>query len=76
MVGCDGGRLQIWERSGAAIEAEEADVAADGRRGKHWREDKIGLLQTMDSKVSASDPCPDIPESFVDPTRIVKLVRN
>jgi len=76
MVGCDGGRLQILERSGAAVEAEEADVAAEGRRGKHWREDKIGLLQTMTSTVGASDPCPEIPEGFVDPTRIVKLARE
>ena len=76
VVGCDGGRLQILERSGAKVEAEEADATAEGRRGKHWREDKIGLLQTMKSDVSASDPCPEIPESFVDPTRILKLARE
>jgi hypothetical protein len=76
VVGCDGGRLQILERSGAKIEAEEANAAADGRRGKHWREDKICLLQTMKSTVSASDPCPEIPESFIDPTRILKLARE
>jgi hypothetical protein len=76
MVGCDGGRLQIWERSGAAVEAEEANAAEEGQRGQHWREDKIGLLQTMKSTVSASDPCPEIPESFVDPTRILKLARE
>lgn len=76
MVGCDGGRLQILERSGAAVEAEEAAAAAEGRRGKHWREDKIGVLQTMKSEVFASDPCPEIPENFVDPTRIVKLARE
>ncbi len=75
VVGCDGGRLQILERSGVRVEAEEADAAAEGRRGKHWREDKIGLLQTMKSTVSASDPSPEIPECFVDPTRILKLTR-
>jgi hypothetical protein len=76
VVGCDGGRLQILERTGTAVEAEEADDAEDGRRGKHWREDKIAVLQTMKSTVSASDPCPEIPECFVDPTRIVKLARE
>ena len=76
VVGCDGGRLQILERSGTPIEAEEASTAEDGRRGKHWREDKIGLLQTMQSAVAESDPCPEIPESFVDPTRILKLARE
>jgi hypothetical protein len=77
VVGCDGGRLQILERTGAAVEAEEADVAEEKeRRGKHWREDKIGVVQTMKSTVSASDPCPDIPGGFIDPTRILKLARE
>jgi hypothetical protein len=76
MVGCDGGRLQILDRTGAPIEAEEASDAEDGRRGHHGREDKIGLLQTMTSAVSARDPCPEIPEAFVDPTRILKLARE
>ena len=76
VVGCDGGRLQILDRSGVQVEAEEASDAADGNRGKHWREDKIGVLQTMKSEVSASDPCPEIPECFVDPTRILKLARE
>jgi hypothetical protein len=77
VVGCDGGRLQILERTGTAVEAEEADVAEEKeRRGKHWREDKIAVLQPMKSTVSASDPCPEIPECFVDPTRIVKLARE
>jgi hypothetical protein len=76
VVGCDGGRLQILERTGVPVEAEEAPDVEDGRRGKHWREDKIGLLQTMHSAVAACDPCPEIPESFVDPTRILKLARE
>jgi hypothetical protein len=76
VVGCDGGRLQILERTGATVEAEEADAADEARRGNHWREDKIGVLQTMQSTVSARDPCPEIPECFVDPTRILKLARE
>ena len=42
----------------------------------HWREDKIGLLMTMTSEESAADPCPTIPESFVNPLRILKLARE
>jgi hypothetical protein len=76
VVGCDGGRLQIWDRGGAKIEAEEAGDAEDGSTSKRWRENKIGLLMSMKSEVSASDPCPDIPESFVDPMRITKLARQ
>lgn len=75
VVGCDGGRLQILQRRGDEVEAEEA-AAEEGRRGKHWREDKIGLLMTMHSEESATDPCPEIPEHFVDPTRILKLARE
>jgi hypothetical protein len=42
----------------------------------HWREDKVGLLLTMTSGVSASDPCPTIPASFLDVVRIPKLARQ
>ena len=77
VVGCDGGRLQILERGrGATVEAEPASDAEDGSKSQHWREDKIGLLMTMDSEVAASDPCPEIPEHFVDLTRILKLARE
>jgi hypothetical protein len=76
VVGVDGGRLQILERGGGKVDAEPAADAEDGRAGQHWREDKIGLLMTMESTASASDPCPEIPEHFVDPTRILKLARE
>ena len=55
--------------------ADEQDEEEEPRHG-HWREDKIGVLMTMTSEVSATDPCPEIPEHFVDPTRILKLVRQ
>ncbi len=45
-------------------------------RSGHWREDKIGLLMTMTSEESAVDPCPTIPETFVNPLRILKLARE
>lgn len=95
VVGTDGGRIQILDRSAsAASSAVDADAlpaaAADAvagldppladdakpQRGRHWREDKIGLLMAMTSTVSAHDPCPEIPEGFLDPTRMGKLVRE
>lgn len=79
VVGVDGGRMQILDRgpgSPAAEAAVEALSAEEGRSGRHWREDKIGLLMTLGSVESASDPCPEIPEAFVDPTRILKLARE
>jgi len=82
VVGTDGGRLQIFDRR-AATAAEpptpsEPALEDDDprRRGRHWREDKVGLLMAMQSKVSAVDPCPDVPEGFRDPTRMGKLVRE
>jgi hypothetical protein len=50
--------------------------ADDQHRGTHWREDKIGLLMTMTSQERASDPCPEVPAAFVDPTRIAKLAQE
>jgi hypothetical protein len=57
------------------VAAGPEPVASGARRG-HWREDKIGLLMTMTGEESATDPCPTIPENFVDPLRIIKLARE
>ena len=79
VVMVDGGRLQILERGEASPAAalDEEPIAETGReKGKHWREDKATLLLTVDSEVCTADPCPEIPETFVDPTRILKLARE
>ena len=79
VVSVDGGRLQIrGEPKASATGTEEALPADDGHKGKHWREDKIGLLMTMASEERESDPCPEVPvpAGFVDPTRIAKLARE
>jgi len=92
VVMADGGRLQILDRAkpSAADPPPQTEGAADGVptaaeaeawdeekvSASHWREDKVALLLTMDSAVSASDPCPEIPPSFVDATRIPELVRE
>jgi hypothetical protein len=73
----DGGRLQILDRS--KRDPDPVETATDDDRtehGGHWREDKIGLLMTMTSKASEDDPCPEVPENFIDPTRIFKLARE
>jgi hypothetical protein len=88
----DGGRLQILDRTAppaaapppaaagtaaaenAATEAEAWDEEAVP--AGHWREDKVGLLLTMRSAVAATDPCPEIPASFVDAARIPELARE
>jgi hypothetical protein len=60
--------------SAEAVEHRAASQPAEARSG-HWREDKIGLLMTMTSQEAATDPCPTIPETFVNPLRIPKLAR-
>jgi hypothetical protein len=87
VVEMDGGRLQIFDRREVTASAsgdvakplgmdlEDEDDEEEPRHG-HWREDKIGVLMTMTSEVSVTDPCPEIPEHFVDPTRILKLVKE
>jgi hypothetical protein len=59
--------------SGSSVGVEEED---EERRGRFWREDKIGLLMTMRSAVSAQDPCPQVPKTFLNPARMSKLVRQ
>lgn len=90
VVGTDGGRIQILDRSAPAAASADgvapppaatadpppATAEAGPHRGRHWREDKIGLLMAMTSTVSTHDPCPEIPEGFLDPTRMGKLVRE
>ena len=92
VVMADGGRLQILDRTAASVAdpPPSAPSAAAGSpavteaetwdeekvSSGHWREDKVGLLLTMRSTVSAVDPCPDLPPSFVDATRIPELVRE
>jgi len=66
----DGGRIQIRERNGEEPPEEE------GRKGRFWRETKVGCLLGMTSETSPSDPCPTIPEIFVDPRRVGQISRE
>ncbi len=44
--------------------------------GRHWHEDKVGLVLTMHSTVGPSDPCPEVPATFLDPQRVATIVRG
>lgn len=65
-VQMDGGRLQFFDR--AEPQRNEDDT--------FWREMKVGCLWSMTSDVSAEDPCPQLPASFVDPARMQRMVRE
>jgi hypothetical protein len=85
----DGGRLQIFERSAPAekaasvpeeiIEDDELVVETEGSasaKKSYWREDKIGVLLTLTRVTHTLDPCPEVPESFVNPTWIPELAKE
>jgi hypothetical protein len=91
VVMADGGRLQILDRAAAepapaaGVPPAPAEPAApalasaweeEAPRAGHWREDKVGLLLSMQSAGYAGDPCPEVPASFLDVVRIPKLVRQ
>jgi len=76
VVGTDGGRLQITDGATADDEPMDDDGEERLNNGRHWREDKIGLLMPMASDEHEVDPCPDVPSTFVDPLRILKLTRE
>ena len=65
-VQMDGGRLQLMDR--ADPQRNEDDT--------FWREMKVGCLWSMTSQISAEDPCPQLPASFVDPERMRRMVRE
>jgi hypothetical protein len=78
VVMMDGGRLQIFDRSkGADGSAPPSDTPmSPERKGKYWREDKVGLLVSMASACGGADPCPTLPAHYLDAGRIGQLVRE
>ena len=70
VVEMDGGRLQIFDRSAAN------DRAVPKKKGRYWREDKVGFLASMASTRQAVDPCPTLPSHFLDAGSIVQLVKE
>jgi hypothetical protein len=85
VVMADAGMLQLRAGEGHseqtqpadADEAETSDDDADEKpSGRHWREDKVGLVLLMQSKAGETDPCPEIPDTFVDARRVAEIVRG
>ncbi len=58
----DGGRLQLCS------ENEQSRT--------HWHEYKAGCLKILESESSLTDPCPELPEMFLQRSRIEKLTRE
>lgn len=90
VVMVDGGRIQVLDSEATTAtdskpeslgeKIASVDLALDEAepptKNRHWREDRIGLLMTMRSKAATSDPCPQIPDCFLDPVRMRRLARE
>lgn len=61
----DGGRIQVRDR-------RDKNHNEQG----HWKESLVGCCLSMVSEEHTSDPCPRIPETFVDPRRMNDLSRE
>lgn len=66
-VQMDGGRIQIRDR---------AQETGPGESKGYWRETLVGCCLRMASSEHPLDPCPTIPETFIDPARMGKLSRE
>ena len=70
-VEMDGGRIQIRDR--LAPEPSEASEEC-GRKGRFWRESRVGVLLSMASAPADVDPCPALPEVFLDQAKMRRIV--
>ena len=66
-VQMDGGRIQIRHR--------QEDPESRDSKG-YWRESLVGCCLSMTSEEQSVDPCPTIPNTFVDPARMNDLSRE
>jgi hypothetical protein len=64
------------ENSNENPENEDDPDQEKAPSGRHWHEDKVGLVLTMRSPVCQTDPCPDIPATFLDAARVSNIVRG
>ncbi len=71
----DAPRLLPFSTATPVGNADDEDVKPR-EKSKYWREDKVGVLLSMTSPTHAVDPCPQLPETFVEPLKILKLVRE
>jgi len=88
-VQMDGGRYQLRERTPAEADDLAPDVTPDvapdvapdeldpaAAQRTCWREYKAGLLLSMTSQTHATDPCPQLPETFLNSEKMREIVRE
>ncbi len=69
VVMMDGGRFQrrdhFRDRKAASPPPFPAVLKETSSKTTHWREDKVGIVLSMQSPIHASDPAPEFPEWLV-----------
>ncbi len=61
-VSCDGGRMQ------------RCDLPEDAK--SHWCETKVGVLLELKPAAEKTDPCPQVPDKFLDLAEMDKVTRD
>ncbi len=61
-VSCDGGRMQ------------RCDLPEDAK--SHWCETKVGALMELEAMSHTEDPCPQVPDKFLDLAQMEKVTRE
>jgi hypothetical protein len=61
-VSCDGGRMQ------------RCDLPEDAK--SHWCETKVGVLMELEADSHDIDPCPHVPDKFLDLVQMEKVTRE
>ena len=61
-VSCDGGRIQ------------RCDLPEEAK--SHWCETKVGALLELDANPHDADPCPQVPDTFLDLGRMEQVTRE
>jgi hypothetical protein len=74
VVMMDGGRYQRRDHFASRGEAKTYDDSSNESK-THWRETKVGCLLSMTSEVHHQDPCPLIPDDFVQAEVVQEIAK-
>lgn len=58
---------------GGRVQTRADDDAGRGVRDASWRESKVACCLTLQTKAAVSDPHPEPPAKFLEPTQVVRL---
>ena len=77
VVMMDGGRFQrrdhFRERAAAGTPPKQKSPSDD--KQTHWREDKVGLVLSMDSETHSQDPAPEFPDWLASAPVVAELAQ-